>query len=108
MMSTPTFTRMLASTAWGILEAKLPAPRTMVSKITACRAPDMGVCPPALMLTTVRMVAPALGKPPNKPAIVLPIPWPISSRSGLWMGTGKIFRHQGSKERINGTQCHEH
>jgi hypothetical protein len=35
------------------------------------------------MLTTVPIVAPAPGKPPHKPEIKLPIPWPINSLSDL-------------------------
>jgi hypothetical protein len=34
-------------------------------------------------LITVRIVAPAPGKPPISPAAMLPMPWPISSRSDL-------------------------
>ena len=32
----------------------------------------------------VRIVAPAPGMPPNRPATMLPMPWPISSLSELW------------------------
>ncbi len=73
-MSTPTLINMPASTALGISLASEPAPRTIASKITACKAPDIGVRPPAFTLTTVRMVAPAPGRPPNSPAMVLPMP----------------------------------
>ena len=36
------------------------------------------------MLTTVRMVAPAPGRPPTKAHSMLPMPWPISSRLESW------------------------
>ena len=36
--------------------------------------PEMGVLPPALMLTTVRMVAPAPAQPPHSPATAFPMP----------------------------------
>src|SRR6202048_4100880 len=42
--------------------------------------PDRGLPPPASTLTTVRIVAPAPGMPPIRPAAMLPRPWPTSSR----------------------------
>ena len=51
----------------------------MAARIT----PDTCVRPPARMLTTVPSVAPAPGRPPINPAIVLPIPWPTNSLFGL-------------------------
>ena len=36
------------------------------------------------MFTTVPRVAPAPGRPWMNPAIMLPMPWPTSSRFGLW------------------------
>ena len=37
------------------------------------------VRPPDFTLTTVRIVAPAPARPQNRPAMALPIPWPINS-----------------------------
>ena len=37
------------------------------------------------MLITVRMVAPAPGRPERNPAAVLAMPWPISSRLESWL-----------------------
>ena len=45
--------------------------------------PETCVLPPARMLMTVPMVAPAPGSPPRNPAIMLPMPWPTSSRLAL-------------------------
>lgn len=50
------------------------SPSTNASSTTECSAPEMGVLPPALMLTTVRIVAPAPATPPNNPATVFPTP----------------------------------
>ena len=51
--------------------------------ITPAVIPDNLVFPPALMLTTVLMVAPAPGIPPKSALILFPIPCPINSLLGL-------------------------
>ena len=83
-ISNPTLSNIPASTACGICSASAPRPKTINNRTSACKAPEIGVRPPARTLTTVRMVAPAPGKPPNKPLTTLPMPWPNNSRSDLW------------------------
>ena len=83
-MSQPTLIRTPASAARGIGSTNRPRPSTRASRSRARNAPDTGVDPPDRMLMTVPMVAPAPGSAPIRPAATLPIPWPISSRSGLW------------------------
>ena len=83
MMSHPTFIRMPARAAWGIASTYRPRPSTSARSIPARMHPETGLRPPALMLTTVPSVAPAPGNPQMNPAIVFPMPWPISSRLGL-------------------------
>ena len=53
---------------------------TTASNSRLCSMPEILVTPPVRMFTTVRMVAPAPGIPPKKPAATLPTPCPISSR----------------------------
>ena len=85
-MSKPTFTAIPASTARGITFVNGAAQRTTTSRIAARIRPERAVVPPAWMFTTVPIVAPAPGIPPNRPDIRLPIPWPISSLLGsLWV-----------------------
>ena len=84
MMSQPTFIRRPAKTARGTGSRYWPRPSRNTSRITADKAPDARVRAPARMLMAVPMVAPAAGTPPMSPATMLPIPCPISSRSGLW------------------------
>jgi len=55
----------------------------MASSTRARSAPDTRVLPPARMFTTVPTVAPAPGRPPTRPAAMLPKPWPMSSWLGL-------------------------
>ena len=50
------------------------SPTTTASRTTECTAPEMGLRPPARMLTTVRIVAPAPATPPNNPEMALPRP----------------------------------
>ena len=83
IISVPTLTKIAPNTARGISLAYCAPPKTIASKITACKAPEIGVKPPAFTLVMVLMVAPAPGKPPNSPDNVLPTPWPINSRSDL-------------------------
>ena len=45
--------------------------------------PDNLVFPPEFIFTTVRIVAPAPGRPPKIAAILLPMPCPTSSLLGL-------------------------
>ena len=71
------------STAAGILEAIGPSTKRTKSNKTPAIIPESLVFPPALMLTTVRIVAPAPGIPPNTAAILFPIPCPTSSLLGL-------------------------
>merc|ERR1719436_830813 len=73
-----------AKQARGTLFASGPKPKTTMSKTTEWVAPAMGVRPPVLTFTTVRMVAPAPAEPPKRPATELPMPWPISSRLLSW------------------------
>lgn len=82
--SHPTFIMIAARTAWGIGSTRGPRPRARSSRKMARRDPDTGVEPPARMFTTVPIVAPAPGRPPTTPEIMLPMPWPTSSRLGLW------------------------
>ena len=84
MMSHPTFMRTPASTASGIGSTYRPRPSTSPRRSSARSAPDTRVRPPARMLVTVPMVAPAPGSAPKSPATMLPIPWPTSSRFGSW------------------------
>ena len=84
IISQPTFSKIPASAAWGIFSASGPRPITRARSTRACNAPEIGVRPPARTLTTVRIVAPAPGSPPISAEIMLPIPWPISSRFELW------------------------
>ena len=44
MISIPTFTRIPASTAIGITEAKPPAPRVTTSNTSECTTPESGAC----------------------------------------------------------------
>ena len=83
MMSQPTFITMPASTACGTGSTTAPNPSSIPRMRSAHNAPDTRVVPPALVLVTVPIVAPAPGRPPNTPETMLPIPWPTSSRSGL-------------------------
>ena len=85
IMSQPTFIKMPASTAWGIGSVIHPMPRTNASRMAERKTPETGVRPPARILTTVPMVAPAPGRPPISPAAKLPMPWPTNSRLGLWV-----------------------
>ena len=55
----------------------------ITSSNTPAIIPDNLVFPPALIFTTVRMVAPAPGKPPNTAAMVFPMPCPTNSLLGL-------------------------
>ena len=83
IISRPTFIRIPASNAVGICSAKGPAPTKTINNTTEWTIPEMGVDPPDLTFITVLMVAPAPGKPENRPATAFPIPWPISSLSEL-------------------------
>ena len=47
----------------------------IISKIKPAIIPESFVFPPALMFTTVLIVAPAPGIPPKIAAILFPIPW---------------------------------
>lgn len=58
----------------GEISAK-DAPTTTASSTIECTAPEIGLRPPARMLTTVRMVAPAPATPPNNPEMALPRPY---------------------------------
>ena len=62
------------NTAAGIFDAIGPNARRINNSKTPAIIPDNLVFPPALMLTTVRMVAPAPGIPPKTAAILLPMP----------------------------------
>jgi len=57
-----------------------PDPRRISSRTTAWVMPKSLARPTACTFTTVRMVAPAPGRPPSSAAVELPMPWPISSR----------------------------
>lgn len=57
-----------------------PDPRRISSRTTAWVMPESLARPTACTFTTVRMVAPAPGRPPSSAAVELPMPWPISSR----------------------------
>ena len=46
--------------------------------------PEIGVAPPDLMLITVRIVAPAPGRPDSNPDAVFAMPCPISSLLESW------------------------
>ena len=48
--------------------------------------PESRVRPPACTLVTVRIVAPAPGRPPSRALAMLPMPWPINSWSeSCWL-----------------------
>ena len=79
MTPIPTVIRIPESTAAGIFEATGPRASKINSSSSPAIIPESFVFPPALMFTTVRMVAPAPGIPPKTAATLLPIPWPISS-----------------------------
>ncbi len=63
-----------ASTAAGILEATGPSNIKMTKSNIPAMTPESFVLPPALMFTTVLIVAPAPGIPPKIAAILFPIP----------------------------------
>ena len=73
-ISTPTLTAMPANTAKGIISINDAAPNTATINTTTRTNPDNAVRPPDWILTTVPIVAPAPGKPPNKPDMILPKP----------------------------------
>ena len=73
---------MPAKTAAGILEANGLKTNSMRSKTIPAIIPDNLVFPPDWILTTVRIVAPAPGRPPKIAPIELPIPCPINSLLG--------------------------
>ena len=85
MMSMPTLNSMPASTASGMWLTARPNPSTINSSSSECMTPLSGVVPPARTLIRVRMVAPAPGKPENRPLAILPMPWPMSSRFESWV-----------------------
>ena len=74
MISSPTLIRIPANSAVGICAASGPAPSKTISRTSEWLIPDRGVAPPDLILITVRIVAPAPGRPERKPAAVLAIP----------------------------------
>ena len=80
MMPHPTVIRIPARTDRGTYFTTEPRPSMMASSSSACTMPLSCVRPPLLTLTTVRMVAPAPGRPQKRPAMALPIPCPINSR----------------------------
>lgn len=83
MTAMPTVITMPARTAAGIGEATGPS----ASRITVSSAPAImprrAVSPPALMLATVWMVAPAPSSPPKMAAMLFPMPCPMISLLGL-------------------------
>ncbi len=74
MTPIPTVIKIPAKTAAGILEAIGPKPSIMTKSIIPAIIPESFVFPPALILTTVLIVAPAPGIPPNRAAMLFPIP----------------------------------
>ncbi len=70
----PTWREIPAKTAMGICAVKLPAPKTTIIKMKARVIPDKAERAPVLILTTVPIVAPAPGRPPNNPEAKLPKP----------------------------------
>mmetsp|Transcript_82316 Transcript_82316/g.233158 ORF Transcript_82316/g.233158 Transcript_82316/m.233158 type:complete len:441 (-) Transcript_82316:200-1522(-) len=82
--SSPDFMRIPARQDRGMCLARGPSPSTAARSTTECVAPEIGVRPPVLTFTTVRMVAPAPACPPKRPATAFPMPWPTSSRSLSW------------------------
>src|SRR5690606_41296401 len=69
-----------------------------------------------ILLTTVRMVAPAPGMPPKMAAMPLPMPWPISSFLGLCLvlvilsATTEVSRESmdPSSARVRAVRSEEH
>ncbi len=61
-------------TAAGISDATSLKANIKTNNITPAIIPDNFVLPPALMFTTVLIVAPAPGIPPKIAAILFPIP----------------------------------
>ena len=84
MMSSPTFVRMPASAAVGMLARCWPSPSATPSRSAEQITPATGERPPARMFTTEPDVFPAPGSPPTSPAARFPSPCPTSSLSGLW------------------------
>ena len=65
------------------MEATGPKANKIINNKIPAIIPDSLVLPPALIFTTVLIVAPAPGIPPNNAAILFPIPCPINSLLGL-------------------------
>ena len=70
----PTVIKIPANTAAGICEAIGPMAKRIKSNSKPAIIPERRVFPPELILTTVRMVAPAPGIPPNSAPKLFPIP----------------------------------
>jgi hypothetical protein len=51
---------------------------------TACRMPETGVLPPAVMLVPVRAITPVAGKPPNRGEAMLAAPCAMISTFERW------------------------
>ncbi len=79
-MPHPTVIRMPASTESGMYFTRPPKPSITASSSSAWTMPLSRVRPPLRTFTTVRIVAPAPGRPQKRPATALPMPCPISSR----------------------------
>ena len=60
--------RIAANNDFGITAAKGPKATSTNKSIIECVIPEIGVLPPDLTFITVRIVAPAPGRPPKKPS----------------------------------------
>lgn len=74
MTPIPTVISMPERTAEGIFDATGPRAKRTNSKSTPAIIPESLVLPPALIFTTVRIVAPAPGIPPKIAATEFPTP----------------------------------
>ena len=76
----------------------------MASRIAARNAPEACVRPPARMFTTVPMVAPAPGRPPDQPrshvvdALTDQLPVRVVARTGHRIG------YQGGEQAVDGAE----
>ena len=83
-MRTPMTIRMAANAAMGIHAITEPSRRNARSASTPSIRPEVRVCAPLEIFTSVAPMVPAPGIPPTRVEARLPSPWPISSRLESW------------------------
>ncbi|CSA24010.1 Uncharacterised protein [Vibrio cholerae] len=74
-----TTNRIALNVARGIFTAKGASTSRIMTSVSACMTPAIGLLPPLRMLVAVRAIAPVAAIPPNRGATIFAIPCPTNS-----------------------------